>query len=104
MLALRPNYENCNIDLPAQSAEARIRSYECTYCTACADNLRKGVCPNCGGNLGQRLILPIKAHRDELNLGLTNHPASTKRRQTSWQSEEITAFVQRLKDIPPDKR
>ena len=42
MLALRPNYEICDIDLPAQSAEARICSYECTNCAACADDLRKG--------------------------------------------------------------
>ena len=104
MLELRPNCQICDIDLPAQSAEARICSYERTYCAACADDLLKGVCPNCGSNLGPRPIRPIKAHRDGLNLGLTNHPASTKRSQTRWQREEIMAFVQRMNDISPDQR
>ena len=104
MLELQPNSEICDIDLPAQSAEVSICSFEFTYCAACADDLLKGVCPNFGGEQVPRPIRPIKAHRDGLNLGLTNHPASTKRPQTRWQREEIRAFVQRLNDIPPDQR
>ena len=104
MLELQPNSEIFDIDLPAHSAEARICSYEFTYCAACADALLKGVCPNCGGEQGPRPIRPIKAHRHGLNLGLTNHAASTKFRQKSWQREEIRAFVQPLNDIPPEQR
>jgi hypothetical protein len=32
MLELRPNCEGCDVDLPATSADARIYSYECTFC------------------------------------------------------------------------
>jgi uncharacterized protein len=51
MLQLRPNCECCNIDLPADSAEARICSFECTFCATCAADILHGVCPNCGGEL-----------------------------------------------------
>jgi hypothetical protein len=71
MLELRPNCECCDRDLPPDSKEARICTYECTFCAACADNVLKGVCPNCGGNFSPRPIRP--AHM------LAKHPASTKR-------------------------
>ncbi len=32
MLELRPNCEWCDADLPPESAEARICSFECTFC------------------------------------------------------------------------
>jgi hypothetical protein len=32
---------------------ARICSYECTFCAACAEAM-DGVCPNCGGELVPR--------------------------------------------------
>ena len=31
-LELRPNCEYCDVDLPPQSTEARICTYECTFC------------------------------------------------------------------------
>jgi hypothetical protein len=52
MLELRPNCERCGRDLPADSPDARICSYECTFCAACAEDL--GACPNCGGDLQVR--------------------------------------------------
>ena len=39
--------------LPADSADARICSYECTFCATCADAMG-GRCPNCGGELVPR--------------------------------------------------
>ena len=54
MLALRPNCECCNRDLPPDSTEARICSFECTFCASCADTVLDGVCPNCGGELVRR--------------------------------------------------
>lgn len=71
MLELRPNCECCDRDLPPESAEARICTFECTYCAECADSVLKGVCPNCGGNLVARPIRPAAA--------LVTYPASTKR-------------------------
>jgi hypothetical protein len=51
-LELRPNCEGCDRDLPPAAAEARICSYECTFCADCADAM--GRCPNCGGELQPR--------------------------------------------------
>ncbi|MEL7488056.1 MAG: DUF1272 domain-containing protein [Pseudomonadota bacterium] len=57
MLTLRPNCECCDIDLPAD-AEARICSFECTFCPSCAEDVLNGVCPNCGGAFTARPIRP----------------------------------------------
>lgn len=58
MLALRPNCECCDVDLPPSSPVARICTYECTFCANCADDVFKGVCPNCEGNFVPRPIRP----------------------------------------------
>ena len=57
MLALRPNCECCDRDLPPD-ADARICTFECTFCADCAEEVFHGVCPNCGGNLVERPIRP----------------------------------------------
>jgi hypothetical protein len=54
MLQLRPNCERCNRDLPPDSKEALICSFECTFCRSCAETVLKGRCPNCGGELAAR--------------------------------------------------
>jgi len=71
MLELRPNCECCDRDLPPESAEARICTFECTFCADCAEGVLRGVCPNCGGNFVPRPIRPAKM--------LARYPASTKR-------------------------
>jgi hypothetical protein len=71
MLEMRPNCECCDKDLPPGSAEARICSFECTFCATCAEGTLKGRCPNCGGELVAR---PSRAGRP-----LSLHPASTQR-------------------------
>ena len=71
MLELRPNCECCDVDLPPENPAARICTYECTFCMACAEGVLNGVCPNCGGNLVERPIRPANM--------LLKHPASTKR-------------------------
>jgi len=48
-LDMKGRCERCSKFLSAQSA-AFICSYECTFCPACADEV-KTVCPNCGGEL-----------------------------------------------------
>jgi uncharacterized protein len=54
MLELRPNCECCGRDLPPDSLEARICSFECTYCSSCAETMLRGSCPNCNGELVAR--------------------------------------------------
>jgi hypothetical protein len=54
VLELRPTCENCNRPLPPESPDARICSYECTFCAACAEGPLANTCPNCGGDLQRR--------------------------------------------------
>ncbi len=58
MLALRPGCECCDRDLPADSLLARICSFECTFCSDCAEGVLGGSCPNCGGELVRRPVRP----------------------------------------------
>jgi uncharacterized protein len=51
-LELRTECERCGAAL-AHDGEARICSYECTFCVSCADELQRA-CPNCGGELVAR--------------------------------------------------
>jgi hypothetical protein len=71
MLQLRPNCECCNLDLPPHSTEARICSFECTFCVSCAEGPLAGKCPNCGGELVTRPRRPAQK--------LLTSPASTER-------------------------
>ena len=54
MLEMRPNCECCDADLSADSREAWICSFECTFCDRCNEQVLKGGCPNCGGELVRR--------------------------------------------------
>ena len=71
MLILKPNCECCDRDLAPDSPEARICTFECTFCAACVQTRLGGVCPNCGGDFTARPIRP--AHL------LVKYPASTER-------------------------
>ncbi len=72
MLALRPNCECCDKDLPADAPDALICSFECTFCADCAEHrLPGGRCPNCGGELVRRPVRPADR--------LGKFPASEKR-------------------------
>jgi hypothetical protein len=51
-LEMRAVCERCGNAL-APDGDARICSFECTFCVACADAM-DGVCPNCGGELVAR--------------------------------------------------
>ena len=104
MLELRPNCELCDKDLPPDSAEARICTYECTYCANCVETVLHNVCPTCGGNFAPRPIRPQQAYRTSKKLGLGHHPASTVRTHSQWTRQEVSEQVERLKDVPPDQR
>ncbi len=71
MLELRPNCERCDKDLAPDSDEAMICSYECTFCSHCAIEYFKDICPNCQGNFGAR---PIRTE-----MQLIKDPASIHR-------------------------
>jgi len=71
MLELRPSCEGCDQPLAPNSVEARICSFECTFCASCAADKLHGQCPNCGGELLPRPRRPAGK--------LEKYPASTNR-------------------------
>ena len=102
MLELRPNCEYCDKDLPPGAADARICSYECTFCAECVEMHLSNVCPNCGGGFVPRPIRPRTERRP--GVGLAKQPAATQRRQLKYSREDIAAFVSRIRDISPEDR
>jgi len=72
MLELRPNCECCDRDLPPDSRDALICSFECTWCRDCAATKLGMRCPNCGGELVARPVRPTEK--------LAQNPASTVRK------------------------
>jgi hypothetical protein len=71
VLQLRPNCECCDRSLPPSSLDARICTFECTFCADCAEQRFDGVCPNCGGDLVLRPTRPAAK--------LARNPAATER-------------------------
>lgn len=104
MLDLRPNCEWCDCDLPPASPDARICSYECTYCAACVDGVLQNVCPTCGGGFEKRPIRPKHNLRDGKTLGLGYHPASEKRIHSPYSKDDVQAHVARIKGTSPEER
>ena len=78
MLELRPNCEYCDKDLQPDAADARICTYECTFCADCVDQVLHNVCPNCGAGFVPRPIRPKNQHRP--GVSLDKQPASTNMR------------------------
>ena len=102
MLELRPNCEYCDKDLPAHATEARICTYECTFCADCVERHLANVCPNCGGGFAPRPIRPVVERRP--GLSLAKRPASTQRVHLSYDTAEIAALSRAVRDIPPERR
>ncbi|WNG17875.1 DUF1272 domain-containing protein [Cystobacter fuscus] len=71
MLQMRPGCECCDKDLPPDASNARICTFECTFCADCADSRLGGKCPNCGGELVTRPRRPAEK--------LGKYPASVER-------------------------
>jgi len=101
-LELRPNCEYCDRDLPPASTEARICSYECTFCADCVERHLHNVCPNCGGGFVPRPVRPQREWRPQVSL--TQQPASAKRRTLAYAVDDIARFSERIRDIAPTDR
>jgi hypothetical protein len=85
MLELRPDCECCGRDLPPESHDALICSFECTWCADCArTRLAGGLCPNCGGELVRRPVRPAAK--------LQGSPPSARRRRRSGHCADAPAF------------
>jgi hypothetical protein len=102
MLELRPSCEHCGKLLPPAALEARICSYECTFCASCADGILDNVCPNCGGGFVPRPVRPATNWKGDNFLG--KDPASTRARHRPVDLELHARFSAGIRDIPPEQR
>jgi len=102
MLELSPSCEHCNKSLPPASLEARICSFECTFCATCADEVLGNVCPNCGGGFVPRPVRPAKNWKADNFLG--KYPAGTRVKHRPADTAAHAVFSASLKDLPPEQR
>ncbi len=102
MLELRPSCEHCNAPLPPASRQARICSFECTFCAECAEGCLAKVCPNCGGGFVPRPIRPAQNLRGDNHLG--NFPASTRVKHRPVDLAAHARFVATLMALPSEER
>jgi uncharacterized protein len=101
-LVMKSECEKCDAPLPLDAADARICSYECTFCATCVENELQNVCPNCGGGFVPRPIHPANAWRE--GAGLTHDPPDTRRRQLKYSLAEVAELSARLRDTSPAQR
>lgn len=102
MLEVRPNCEYCDKDLPANAVDARICSYECTFCAECVERHLHNVCPNCGGGFERRPVRPAVARR--AGVSVEHHPPSTVRVHLRHDPDEIEAFSAAHRHVPSGER
>jgi uncharacterized protein len=102
MLELRPTCENCNKPLPPHAEDARICSYECTFCADCVEGVLDNVCPNCGGGFAPRPVRPARNWNGDNYLG--KDPASTRVKHRPVDAAAHARFAADVRRIPPDKR
>ncbi len=96
MLELRPCCEHCGRDLPPASTEARICSFECTFCADCTEHVLANVCPNCGGGLVPRPIRP--------RAKLAQSPPPRQRKVKPVDPAAHAELLRRYRDVPPEAR
>ena len=99
MLELRPTCEHCNKALPPESREARICSFECTFCSTCVDDVLGSVCPNCGGNFCPRPVRPATAWVGQASLA--QYPATTVITHRPVDPAVQAALVSRVRSETP---
>ncbi|MFA0813479.1 DUF1272 domain-containing protein [Microbulbifer epialgicus] len=102
MLELKPNCECCDKDLPFNSIEAMICTYECTFCKSCVEEVLSDVCPNCGGGFCPRPVRPQTARRK--GVGIQFQPASEKRILSRYSKDEMRNFAALVRGIAPEVR
>ena len=96
MLEIRPCCEHCGKDLPNESTEVMICSFECTYCKDCAIGIFENVCPSCDGNFSNRPIRPKRHLEDDM-------PAE-RRIFKPKDLEKAKSKTEKYKNIAPEKR
>ena len=102
MLQLRPICEHCAAALTPDSTEARICSFECTFCRSCVERLLSNVCPNCGGGFVPRPVRPATNWKEDHFLG--KYPASTAPLHRPVSLESHQSLVERIYGVTPASR
>jgi len=101
-LTLRPICENCATPLPPDSPDARICSFECTFCASCVEQVLGNVCPNCGGGFAPRPIRPSRNWKNGNYLG--SYPARTVPKHKPVNASVHAAFSADIRKLRPQKR
>lgn len=101
-LALRPTCEHCSKALPPNSVEARICSFECTFCATCVEEVIGDVCPNCGGGFAPRPIRPSRNWRNGNYLGAL--PACTVVKHKPVDPFVQASFSALIRILAPEER
>lgn len=96
MLELRPCCENCGKDLPNNSTEAMICTFECTFCSDCVHEILHNVCPNCGGGFERRPVRP----KDKL----VKYPQKEERYIKPVNHDQFKFLLEKNKEIKPADR
>ncbi|BAY83885.1 hypothetical protein NIES267_33790 [Calothrix parasitica NIES-267] len=102
MLELRPICENCRKLLPPDSLEARICSFECTFCRTCVEGILQNVCPNCGGGFVPRPIRPKNNWKDDNHLG--KYPPTNQHTHRQVDLQIHKQFAENIYPISPEQR
>ena len=102
MLELRPTCEHCSKPLPPASTEARICSFECTFCRDCVEQVLEGVCPNCGGGFVPRPVRPAHDWKNGNFLG--RHPATATVIYKPVDRSAHRELVARVGSLPAQER
>lgn len=101
MLELRPICENCGKDLPNNSDEAMICTFECTYCADCVTNILENVCPNCGGGFEKR---PTRPTQGVTSACIKKFPAKTEKLYRPVNLENFSLLKKYYQFMDPRKR
>jgi hypothetical protein len=96
MLELRPVCENCGIDLPNETIDAYICSFECTFCIQCVNNILHNVCPNCGGGFEKRPIRPKEK--------LRNNPQKKEKYFNPINPQAFEILISKFRNLKPEER
>jgi hypothetical protein len=102
MLELRPTCENCNKQLPPESTDAMICTFECTFCSDCVQNILHNVCSNCGGGFSPRPIRPKTNWKGDNFLG--KYPPSQTVKHRPVDPAKHKEFAARIEAIAPERR
>lgn len=96
MLEIRPSCEHCRKELPYNSTDAMICSFECTFCLECAHHIFENVCPNCGGGFTSRPIRPQHL--------LDKYPPSEKRVEVPKDLDKHRGLLLKYREVSPENR